>query len=69
MTAAQERDLDLPLDCLGNGSFGADLHLDHPPGGPTTVTRRKQTVSSAGTLRVVTPRAGGFAARLMRTAQ
>ena len=38
-----------------------------PAGGPTSITRREQTVSAADTLRVVIPRAGGFAARLSRT--
>lgn len=69
MTAARERELDLPLVFLGDGSFGAELYLDHAAGGPSSVTRRKQIVSSADTLRVVIPRAGGFAARLMRTVQ
>ncbi len=67
MTASQGRELDLPLGFLGGGSFGAELYLDHPAGGPTSITRREQTVSAADTLQVVIPRAGGFAARLMRT--
>ena len=68
MTAAEGRELDLPLGFLGGGSFGTELYLDHPAGGPTAITLRKQTVSAADTLRVVIPRAGGFAARLVRIA-
>jgi alpha-glucosidase len=68
MTAAEGRELNLPLGFLGAGSFGTELYLDHPAGGPTAITLRKQTVSAADTLRVVIPRAGGFAARLVRIA-
>jgi alpha-glucosidase len=68
MTAAQGRELDLPLGFLGEGSLEAELYLDRPEGGPNSVTRRERTVSAADTLRVVIPRAGGFAARLVRIA-
>ena len=37
MTAAQERKLDLPLDFLGKGTFTAELYLDDPAGGPTSL--------------------------------
>jgi len=67
MTAAKQQELDLPLDFLGDDSFEADLYLDDSATGPTSVTRRKQTVSSTDMLRVVMPRAGGFAARLVKT--
>ncbi|HEX8201600.1 MAG TPA: glycoside hydrolase family 97 protein [Isosphaeraceae bacterium] len=69
MTATEGRELALPLDFLGDGSFEAELYLDHPAGGPNSVTRRKQAVSVAETLRVAIPRAGGFAARIRRTTQ
>ena len=69
MTATEGRELALPLGFLGEGSFEAELYLDHPAGGPNAVTRRKQAASAAGTLGVVIPRAGGFVARLMRLAR
>jgi alpha-glucosidase len=68
MTAAMERKLDLPLDFLGNGSFKAEAYFDDPAGGPTSLTHRTMSISAAESLRVVIPRAGGFAARLMRIA-
>ena len=67
MTSTEGRELALPLDFLGDGPFEAELYLDHPDGGPNSVTRREQKVSATDTLRVVIPRAGGFAARLTRT--
>ncbi|MGI8982071.1 MAG: glycoside hydrolase family 97 protein [Pirellulaceae bacterium] len=67
MTAAQERKLDLPLDFLGKGTFTAELYLDDPAGGPTSLTIRKKTVSANDTLGVTIPRSGGFAARLVKT--
>jgi len=69
MTAAEGRELALPLDFLGAGPFEAELYLDRPEGGPNAVTRRKQAVVAADTLRVAIPRAGGFAARLLPTAR
>jgi alpha-glucosidase len=69
MTATEGRELALPLGFLGDGTFEADLFLDDPAKGPNALTRRKQAVSAAETLRVTMPRAGGFAARLERTAQ
>jgi alpha-glucosidase len=69
MTSTEGRELALPLDFLGNGSFEAELYLDNPADGPNSVTLVKQAASAAGTLRVVIPRAGGFAARLRPTAQ
>ncbi len=68
MTSTERRELALPLNFLGDGSFEATLYLDDPAGGPNAVTRRTQTLSAADTLRVVIPRAGGFVARLSRTA-
>lgn len=68
MTAAEGRELDLPLKFLGAGSFGLELYSDRPAGGPTAITRRERTVSAADALRVAIPRAGGFAARLKRIA-
>lgn len=67
MTATEGRELALPLDFLGAGSYEAELYLDHPAGRPNSVTRRKQAVSAVEPLRLAIPRAGGFAARLMRT--
>ncbi|MCA1696317.1 MAG: glycoside hydrolase family 97 C-terminal domain-containing protein [Actinobacteria bacterium] len=55
MTAAEGRELDLPLKFLGAGSFGSELYSDRPAGGPTPITRREQTVSAADTLRVMIP--------------
>jgi alpha-glucosidase len=69
MTGPEGRELDLPLKFLGGGSYEAALYLDEPAGGPNALTRRKQSVSAAGTLRVAIPRAGGFAARLLRTSR
>jgi alpha-glucosidase len=69
MTAAEGRELSLPLDFLGDGPFEAELYLDDPASGPTAVTRRNQAVSSVAPLRVVMPRDGGFAGRLTRTAR
>lgn len=66
MTAARGRELNLPLKFLGDGSFDADVYLDDATRGPTTVTRRKQTLAAADTLRVAVPPSGGFAARLAR---
>jgi len=68
MTSTHERQLAMPLEFLGDGGFEAELYLDHPPGGPNAITRSKQAVSATDTLRVVIPRAGGFAAVLTRTA-
>jgi alpha-glucosidase len=64
MTASEERKLDLPLDFLSRRSYEAELYLDQPVGGPTSVALRKQRLSAADTLSVVIPRSGGFAARL-----
>ena len=69
MTAPEARTLALALDFLGGGTYDADLYLDHPSAGPTAITRSRTTVAAAtGPLRVEIPRAGGFAARLTRTA-
>ncbi len=69
MTSTHERELPIPLAFLGDGGFQAELYLDHPPGGPSAITRRKQAVSATETLRVVIPRAGGFVGRLTRTSR
>ena len=66
MTAADGRELALPLRFLGGGSFQAEVYLDDPARGPASVTRREQTLSAADTLRVAVPASGGFAARLTR---
>jgi alpha-glucosidase len=66
MTSTEGRELALPLDFLGDGPFEAELYLDHPDGGPNSVTRRKQAVSATDMLRVAIPRAGGFAAVMER---
>ncbi len=66
MTAGKPQELDLPLDFLGKGPYEVELYLDDPDGGPTALTRRKVSVSATETLRVVIPRAGGFAARLVK---
>ena len=68
MTAIQGRELALPLAFL-EGTFKADLYLDSPAEGPTSLTRREQTVSSSDTLRIAIPRDGGFVARLTRRAR
>ena len=69
MTAAETRELELPLHFLGDDSFQTELYLDDPEKGPTTVTFRKQTVSTTDTLRIVMPPNGGFAASLTRIAK
>jgi alpha-glucosidase len=69
MTAAEARELALPLAFLGKGRFQAELYLDRPAGGPTAVTRRREVVSAAAPLRVVMPAAGGFAGRLTPAAR
>ncbi len=66
MTADKQQELDLRLDFLGNGSIKVELYEDDPVGGPTAVTRRKQTVATTDNLRVVMAPFGGFAARLLR---
>jgi alpha-glucosidase len=66
MAAARPQELDLPLDFLGKGSYEVALYLDDPDGGPTSLMRRKVSVSATETLRVVIPSAGGFAARLVK---
>ena len=67
MTAAQARQLELPLTFLGSGAFDAELYLDDAAGGSTSLIRRKEALSAAGMLRVVMPRSGGFAGVLKRT--
>jgi alpha-glucosidase len=67
MTAIEGRELALPLAFL-DGPCEAELHLDDPAGGATSLTRRTQAVAPADTLRVIMPRDGGFAARLERKA-
>ena len=64
MTAVEPRELDLPLDFLGEGSFAATLYLDDPAEGPTAIQQRKQSLSAGETLRIVMPASGGFVARL-----
>ena len=68
MTAAESRELDLPLDFLGEGSFAAALYLDDPAGGPTAIQQRKQLLSRGDTARITMPASGGFAARLVPAA-
>ncbi len=66
MTAAEGRDLALPLGFLGPGRrYQADLYLDDPAKGPNALARSARTVSAADILPVAIPRAGGFAARLV----
>lgn len=69
MTATEARDIKLPLGFLGQGGYNVDLYLDRPEGGPNAITIEKQTVVAADTLRVIIPRDGGFAARLIRKAK
>jgi alpha-glucosidase len=64
MTADHGRELSLPLEFLGKGSFEVELLLDDPAGGPTSLTRQQQTVTPGQSLRVSMPRAGGFVARV-----
>ena len=68
MTAVEPRELDVPLDFLGEGSFAAALYLDDPAGEPTAIHQRRQLVSPGETLRIVMPASGGFAARLVPAA-
>ncbi len=67
MTANEKRDLNLPLHILGDGPFEAEFYLDHEAGGPTSLTRRNQTLSATDSLRVLIPPSGGFAGRLKPT--
>ena len=67
MTADGGRELALPLNFLGDGSYEAELYLDRPAGGPNSIVRSTQAVSAAVKLPVAIPRSGGFAARLKRT--
>ena len=69
MTSTEGRELVLPLDFLGGGQFEAELYVDQPADGPTAVVIRKQAVSAAAPLRIVMPRAGGFAGRLTPSAR
>jgi alpha-glucosidase len=64
MTASEARNLSLPLDFLGDGSFKAELYLDHPADGPNALEQRSQTVAAGETLAVSIPRSGGFVARI-----
>ena len=61
MTSSEQRTLNLPLTFLSGGSFSAQLYLDDPARGPTSLTQREQTVTATETLRVAMPPAGGFA--------
>jgi alpha-glucosidase len=65
MTAAEPRELALPLKFLGQGTYTAELFLDDASKGPTAVTRRRSTVAAGDSLRVAIPRSGGFAGRLV----
>jgi alpha-glucosidase len=67
MTAGEKRELRLPLEFLGKGTFAAEVYLDDPESGPTAVKRRKQTLDATKTLELTIPPSGGFAARLVRT--
>lgn len=69
MTAGQKRVLSMPLDLLGDGPFESEIYADDATGGPTSVERRKQTVSATDKLRILMPPSGGFAARLEETAR
>lgn len=64
MTAGEARELELPLDFLGPGSYEAGLHLDDASGDPTVVTLLEQTVTAADMLSVRMPASGGFVACL-----
>ncbi|MGC1274042.1 MAG: glycoside hydrolase family 97 protein [Planctomycetaceae bacterium] len=64
MTATEGRELSLPLEFLGEGTFQADLILDDPERGPTEVTRRTQDVTKFDSLDVAIPPSGGFAAKV-----
>jgi alpha-glucosidase len=69
MTAGEERTLELPLEFLRDGSFEVELYIDDVVSGPTVVRRQDRTTAAADALPVSMPRFGGFAARLVRTAQ
>ena len=69
MTNLERRDLELPMNFLGEGSFVADLYLDDPPGGPNAITRLERPMRASDPLRVSVPRAGGFAARVVKAAR
>jgi alpha-glucosidase len=64
MAAGQRQELDLPLTFLGQDAYQADLYLDDPAGGPTSLTRRKEKVTAEGVLRIVMPPSGGFVGRM-----
>jgi alpha-glucosidase len=64
MTAGQRQELELPLTFLGRGTYQADLYLDDPAGGPTTLTRREEKISADGKLSIVMPPSGGFVGRV-----
>ena len=66
MTAGEDRDLELPLDFLDEGSFEVELYLDDSEDGPTALAHRTQSVTNVNLLTVRMPRSGGFAARLTR---
>jgi alpha-glucosidase len=63
MTAGEPRKLKLPLTFLAKGRFNAEVYLDDDAHGPNAVTRVKKTLSSADTLEVAMPPAGGFVAQ------
>ena len=66
MTAAEPRELKLPLDFVDEGDFKVDVWLDDPGRGPNALDQRTATLSRGQMLEVAMPASGGFAARLKR---
>lgn len=64
MTNEQPRQLELPLDFLGDGQFDATLYYDGEPASTKTprpeITKRSQTVSSSDSLPVDLPARSGL---------
>ena len=68
MTAVEAREPSLTLDFLA-GPHVAELWLDDPEAGPTSLAKRAEAVAPGRPLRVAIPRDGGFVARLRPKAE
>jgi alpha-glucosidase len=66
MTAGESRTLDVPMQFLGGDGFVATIYLDDEAGGPTSLTRREQAVTTSDPLRVAMLPFGGFVARITK---
>ncbi|MFJ1990199.1 glycoside hydrolase family 97 protein [Streptomyces asiaticus] len=65
ITSGEARTLDEPLSFLGKGSWRIEVWKDGPDGKVVTET---QEVTAASRLKVTTPKNGGYAAKLTKTA-